>query len=153
MRDFFIGLIVGAFLTAGTGWYFTVARKNPRVVHAWDAVDAKMTAWHLRGDDIKDELSRTGKVLRRQASEFGVAVANASSDAAITAKIKAKYAIDHDLSAFGISVNTTDGRVTLAGNVTSHQQIGKAMLIALETDGVREVNSTLQVKSRTRSSS
>ncbi len=146
MRDFFIGLIVGAFLTAGTGWYFTVARKNPRVVHVWDAVDAKMTAWHLRGDDIKDELSRTGKVLRRQASEFGVAVANATSDAAITAKIKAKYAIDRDLSAFGISVNTTDGRVTLAGNVTSHQQIGKAMLIALETDGVREVNSTLQVK-------
>ncbi len=153
MRDFFIGLIVGAFLTAGTGWYFTVARKNPRVVHAWDAVDAKMTAWHLRGDDIKDELNRTGKVLRRQASEFGVAVANATSDAAITTKIKAKYAIDRDLSAFGISINTTDGRVTLAGNVTSHQQIGKAMLIALETDGVREVNSTLQVKSRAHSSS
>ena len=146
MRDFFIGLIVGAFLTAGTGWYFTVARKNPRVVHAWDVVDAKMTAWHLRGDDIKDELSRTGKVLRRQASEFGVTVANAASDAAITGKIKAKYVVDRDLSAFGISVNTTDGRVTLAGNVTSHQQIGKAMLIALETDGVREVNSTLQVK-------
>jgi len=146
MKDFFIGLIVGAFLTAGTGWYFAVARKDPRVAHAWDVVDAKMTAWHLRGDDIKDELSRTGKVLRRQAGEFGVAVANASSDAAITAKIKAKYAIDRDLSAFGISVNTTDGRVTLAGNVTSHQLIGKAMLIALEADGVREVNSTLQVK-------
>jgi osmotically-inducible protein OsmY len=148
MKDFFIGLIVGAFLTAGTGWYFTVARKNPHVVHAWDMVDAKMTAWHLHGDDIKDELSRTGKVLRRQASEFGVAVANATSDAAITAKIKAKYTIDREISAFGISVNTTDGRVTLAGNVTSHQQIGKAMLIALETDGVREVNSTLQVKAR-----
>jgi len=73
-------------------------------------------------------------------------------DAAITAKIKARYAIDHDLSVFGISVNTTDGRVTLAGNVTSHQQIGKAMLIAMETDGVREVNSTLQVKSQIRTS-
>jgi osmotically-inducible protein OsmY len=147
MKDFFIGLVVGAFLTAGTGWYFIVARKDPRVVHAWDVVDAKLTAWHLRGDDIKDELSRTGKVLRRQAGDFGAAMVSASSDAAITAKIKAKYAVERDLSAFGISVNTTDGRVTLAGNVTSHQQIGKAMLIALETDGVREVNSTLQVKS------
>ena len=74
-------------------------------------------------------------------------------DATITAKIKTKYAIDRDLSAFGISVNTTDGRVTLAGHVTSHQQIGKAMLIALETDGVREVSSTLQVKSPPRASS
>ena len=146
MKDFFIGLLVGAFLTAGTGWYFVVARNDPRVTHAWDVVDAKLTAWNLRGDDIKDELSRTGQVLRRSAREVGSAVANASSDAAITAKIKAKYAVDRDLSAFGISVNTTDGRVTLAGNVTSPQQIGKAMLTALETDGVREVNSTLQVK-------
>ena len=67
MKDFFIGLLVGAFLTAGTGWYFGVARKDPRVAHAWDAIDAKLAAWHLHGDDIKDELSRTGKVLRRQA--------------------------------------------------------------------------------------
>jgi len=146
MKDFFIGLVVGVFLTASTGWYFVVARKDPRVVHAWDVFDAKLTAWHLRSDDIKDELSRTGRVLRRQAGDFGAAMASASSDAAITTKIKAKYALDHDLSVFGISVNTTDGRVTLAGNVTSHQQIGKAMLIALETDGVHEVNSTLQVK-------
>ena len=153
MKDFFIGLIVGVFLTAGTCWYFVVARKDPRVVHAWDALDAKLTVWHLRGDDIKDELSRTGRVLRRQATDFGAAMASASSDAAITGKIKAKYAIDRDLSAFSISVNTTDGRVTLAGTVTSHQQIGRAMLVALETDGVREVNSTLQVKPRARSSS
>jgi gas vesicle protein len=146
MKDFFIGLLVGAFLTAGTGWYFVVARKDPRVTHAWDAVDARLTAWHLGSDDIKDELSSSGKVLRRSVREVGSAVASASADAAITGKIKAKYAVDRDLSAFGISVNTTDGRVTLAGRVTSAQQIGKAMLIALETDGVREVTSTLQVK-------
>lgn len=148
MKDFFVGLLVGAFLTAGTGWYFLVARNDPRVTHAWDMVDGKLTTWHLRGDDIKDELTRTGKVLRRSVREAGATVADASVDAAITAKIKAKYAIDRDLSALGISVNTTDGRVTLAGNVPSPEQIGKAMLLALETDGVREVNSTMQVKRR-----
>jgi osmotically-inducible protein OsmY len=146
MKNFFVGLIVGIFLTAATGWYFMVARHIPRVQHAWDVIDAKLTAWHLRGEDIAEEMSRTGKVLRRQARDFGAAVADASSDAAVTAKIKAKLAIDPDLSAVSIYVNTTDGRVTLAGNVSSHDQIGKAMLVALETDGVREVNSTLQVK-------
>jgi osmotically-inducible protein OsmY len=146
MKDFFIGLLVGALLTAGTGWYFVVARNDSRVEHAWNLLDARLTAWHLGGDDVHDELGRTGKVLRRQARDFGAALASASSDAAITAKIKGKYVMERDLSVFGISVNTTDGRVTLAGNVASHQQIGKAMLIALETDGVREVNSTLQVK-------
>jgi BON domain len=146
MKKFFIGFLVGAFLTAGVGWYFVIGRSDPRVAHAWDVVDAKLTAWHLRGDDIRDELGHAGRVLRCQATDFGGAVASSSSDTAITAKIKAKYALERDLSVFGISVNTTDGRVTLAGNVTSHAQIGRAMLIALETDGVREVNSTLQVK-------
>ena len=146
MKNFLVGLLVGAFLTAGTGWYFLVARNDSRVTHAWDVVDAQLTAWHLRGDDIKEELARTGQVLRRSVREAGSAVADASADAAITAKIKAKYAVDRHLSALSISVNTTDGRVTLAGNVASPDQIGKAMLIALETDGVREVNSTLQVK-------
>jgi osmotically-inducible protein OsmY len=153
MRDFFIGFIVGVFLTATTGWYFVVARKDPRVKHTWDAIDAELTVWHLRAEDIAEEMARTGKVLRRQARDFGAAVADASSDAAITAKIKAKLAMDRNLSAVSISVNTTDGRVTLAGTVSSHNQVGKAMLIALETDGVREVNSTLQVKSRTPGSS
>jgi osmotically-inducible protein OsmY len=152
MKDFFIGLLVGVFLTAATGWYFMVARHNPRVQHTWDVIDAKLTAWHLRGEDIAEEMSRTGKVLRRQAREFSAAAVDASSDAVITGKIKAKLAIDPALSAVSISVNTTDGRVTLAGNVSSHELIGKAMLVALETDGVREVNSTLQVKSQTRKS-
>ena len=148
LRDFFIGLFVGIFLTAGTGWYLLVARKYPRVRHTWDLIDARMTAWHLRGADIQQELIRTGKVVRRQAREFGMNVADATGDARITTAIKAKLAVDRDLSAIGISVSTTDGHVTLAGAVPSHEQIGKAMLIVLETDGVREVTSTLQVKKR-----
>ena len=159
MRDFFIGLIVGAVLAAATSWYFMVARKSQSVQHAQDvtaatlqrgadAIEAKLVAWHLTTTDIQEELAKTGKVVRRQMRDFGTAVANASSDAAITAKIKAKFALDRDLSALSISVNTTAGRVTLSGNVSSPRLIGKAMMLALETDGVREVNSTLQVKER-----
>jgi osmotically-inducible protein OsmY len=45
-----------------------------------------------------------------------------------------------------ISVDTTGGRVTLAGSAPSHEAIGRATLLALEIEGVREVVSTLQVK-------
>ncbi|MGA2221931.1 MAG: BON domain-containing protein [Verrucomicrobiia bacterium] len=159
MRDFFIGLIVGAALTAATGWYFMVARKSQSVQHAQDvtaatlqrgadAIEAKLVAWHLTTTDIQEELAKTGKVVRRQMGDFGAAVADASADAAITAKIKAKFALDRDLSALSISVNTTAGHVTLAGTVPSHKLIGKAVMLALETDGVREVSSMLQVKGR-----
>jgi hyperosmotically inducible protein len=100
----------------------------------------------LKAEDIKEELARTGKVVRKKAKELGAAVADATADARITAAIKAKYAVDPDLSAWSISVNTTDGKVTLAGTVSSYERIEKAINIALETEGVREVVSTLQVK-------
>ena len=53
-----------------------------------------------------------------------------------------------DLSALNISVNTTEGVVTMSGTVQAPEDISKAMLLAMETDGVREVISTLQVKPR-----
>jgi len=159
MKTFFTGLVLGVVLTVFTGWYFLVARKTQHVRHAQDvtaaalqrtadAIEAKLVAWHLTTPDIQEELAKTGKVVRRQVRDFGTAVADASADAAITGKIKAKYALDKELSAWGISVSTTDGRVTLSGNVSSPRLIGKAMMLALETDGVREVSSTLQVKAR-----
>jgi hyperosmotically inducible protein len=156
MKEFFIGFLLGIAVTAATGGYFFIHKKDSvrhaqdvtaSAIHrAADAVEAKMVAWHLTGDDIEKELTATGKVVRRQMGDFGVAVADDFSDRKITAKIKAKYALDKEVSAFGVEVTTTDGRVTLSGNVSSNKQISKAMMLALETDGVREVSSTLRVK-------
>jgi gas vesicle protein len=157
MKVFFTGLVLGVVLTAFTTWYFFVARKSHPVQHAQDvtaaalqrtadSIEAKLVTWHLTPADIQEELTKTGKVVRRQMREVGAAMADASADAAITAKIKAKYAFDKELSAWSISVSTTDGRVTLSGNVSSPRLIGKAIMLALETDGVREVSSTLQVR-------
>jgi hyperosmotically inducible protein len=84
-------------------------------------------------------------VVRRKAQEAGAAIADATADARVTAAIKAKMVANRDLSALRISVNTTAGVVTLAGTVNSPEDIGKAMLVAMETDGVTQVVSTLQV--------
>jgi hypothetical protein len=157
MKAFFTGLALGVLLTVFTGWYFCVARKSQPIQQAQDAtaaalqrtsdaIEAKLAAWHLTSPDIQEELTKTGRVVRRQMRDLGAAFADASADAAITAKIKAKYALDKELSAWGVSVSTTDGHVTLSGNVSSPKLIGKAVMLALETDGVREVSSTLQVK-------
>ena len=157
MKDFFVGLIVGAVLTVMTGWYFVTVRHLPMVRQAQantattlrqtaDAVEAKLAAWHLTNADIEQELKQTGKVVRRQMREFGATVADATADARVTAQIKAKLALNKELSAKSIAVSTTDGRVTLSGSVTSAKLIGKALALALETEGVREAASTLQVK-------
>lgn len=61
-------------------------------------------------------------------------------------RIKARLAADSELSAWNISVDTTGGVVTPAGTVATPGLIGRAVLLALESDGVNEVISTLQVK-------
>lgn len=157
MKEFFIGFILGIALTLATVWYFAIGRNQPDIRRAQEVaattvqqavglVDAKLSAWHLTTPEIKAELAATGKVIRRSAREFGLAAASTATDAAITAKIKAKYLAERQLSAWNISVNTTDGHVTLAGSVPSHDLIAKAMALALETEGVRDVTSNLQVK-------
>jgi osmotically-inducible protein OsmY len=97
---------------------------------------------------IGEELKRTGRVVRRKAEVTAHKVAEATEDARTTAAIKTKIALDPNLSALEISVDTTDGRVTLAGSVDDPEDVARAMRIALEQDNVHEVISTLQVRER-----
>ena len=157
MKDFFIGLLVGAVLSLATAWYFAYGRRQPAVrraqdttaaalQHAADATETKFRAWHLMPDDLQDELARTGQVVRRSARDWSHTVADTATDARLTAAIKAKFVTDSDLSAWSINVTTTDRLVTLTGTVPSHRHLAKAIAHALDTPGVRDVKSTLQVK-------
>lgn len=152
-----LALILGIALGAAIVWYIHVGQHNQHVQSATDqvqsaaksagdAIQDKLKVLDLRPQDVKDELARTGQVVRRKAKEAGQAIADATADARVTGAIKAKLLANRDLSALSISVNTTGGVVTLSGTVPSTDAISKAMLVAMETDGVKEVISTLQVK-------
>ncbi len=129
-------------------WLATQQQLEAATRNARDAAEGQMRSWNLDPQNIKDELGRSGQVIRRKASEAGHAIADATADARITAAIKGKLVADRDLSALSISVNTTDGVVTFSGAVSSAEEISKAMLIAMQTEGVKEVVSTLQIKQR-----
>jgi osmotically-inducible protein OsmY len=131
----------GKSTARATGEHLESATKSAR-----DAIQDKLHVLDLRSDDIKDELAKTGTVVRRKAREAGQAIADATADARTTTAIKTKLLANRELSALSISVNTTGGVVTLSGTVSSTEDISKAMLLAMETDGVHEVVSTLQVK-------
>lgn len=111
-----------------------------------DSVADKLADWHLTPDDIKRDLAKTGQVVRTKAQAAGRTLASATADARVVTVIKAKYTLDADLSAWSISVACADGRVTLSGTVASPGLIGKAVRLALDTDGVTQVISTLTVK-------
>ena len=107
---------------------------------------AKLETLDLRGDEIKDEMARSGKIVRRKAREIGGQVADATADARIVTEVKAKYAADSDLSVWSISVSCHEGHVALSGTVPTTEGVGKAVALALEVNGVIDVTSTLEIK-------
>jgi osmotically-inducible protein OsmY len=109
-----------------------------------DEINEKLTEWHLTPDDIKDDLAKTGQVVRTKAQAVGGKIA----DARIVTVIKAKYVMDHDLSAIDISVDSQNGAVELGGTVASPELIGKAIVLALDTDGVSGVTSKISVATK-----
>jgi hyperosmotically inducible periplasmic protein len=152
---FLLALIIGIAIGAAAIWYFGSHQSSVKSAttqiedaakSAKDTVEEKLRVLDLRTNDIKEELAKTGRVIRKKAGEAGKAIADATADARTTGAIKTKLLASKDLSALSISVNTTEGIVTLSGSVPNSDSIAKAMLLAMETDGVKEVISTLQVK-------
>lgn len=148
-------LLIGAALGVGVYIYFNKSGARREMDRAGDR--ASETAGDLKEkwtntmadfdtDEIREELNRTGRVIRKKAAQAGTAISDATSDARITAQIKSRFAVESDLSVLKISVNTTDGVVTLAGTASSHEAITKAMKVVLEVEGANQVVSTLQVK-------
>jgi len=67
-------------------------------------------------------------------------------DSKITAEVKAKLIKAEGIKSAEISVATTDGVVTLSGKVESDSQLMEAERIARKVKGVKQVRSTLMVK-------
>jgi hyperosmotically inducible protein len=70
----------------------------------------------------------------------------AMNDGAVTAKIKAKMALDDSVKALDIDVDTVGTSVTLSGVVATDAQRQRALQLARETEGVKQVVDQLQVR-------
>jgi osmotically-inducible protein OsmY len=114
-------------------------------VKAKDAIADKMTEWKLSPDDIKEDFQKTGRIVRSKSAAMGQRVGEVFDDARIVTAIKSKYLTDNSLSAFAVSVDAEKGVVTLTGSVKSLNLAGRAMALALDTDGVTSVVSLLRI--------
>lgn len=61
-------------------------------------------------------------------------------DSVITTKVKSSFVADSAVSALDISVETSQGVVNLTGIVNNEQERQRAIQIAQETNGVKQVN-------------
>ena len=98
-------------------------------------------------DEIKEELNRTGRVVRDKMTGTALPAPNTVVNDSAGAAITARLAADPSLQRSNIQVTTTNGVVTLSGTVLSYEQVGRAMKLALEVDGIQRVVSLLQVTS------
>jgi hyperosmotically inducible protein len=67
------------------------------------------------------------------------------TDAAITSEVKTKFLAEPGVSGLNINVDTTNGVVTLSGNVKSKTEAEKAMAIARDSKGVKRVVNHLKM--------
>ncbi|MEY2410001.1 MAG: hyperosmotically inducible periplasmic protein [Verrucomicrobiota bacterium] len=143
MKKSLLIFLVGAAAGAAGFWFFEQTKTKAQLSEAKDRVT--FAAWKAGksiqefAGEIKQELSHSGQVVREKARGAGESI----SATAVTASIKAKLLTESGLRSVG--VETTDGVVTLTGDVATHEDIARAMKIALETDGVQKVVSKIQV--------
>lgn len=67
-------------------------------------------------------------------------------DAVITSKVKAAFAADPTVKATEVQVETFKGRVQLSGFVESRESAQKAVQLAREVKGVKEVRNNTVIK-------
>jgi hyperosmotically inducible periplasmic protein len=87
-----------------------------------------------------------GAKVGEKVAEGANQVQRAAADAALTAKIKSKMALDDTIQARNIDVDTMNGVVTLNGFVRDAQARERAVQLARETDGVMSVVDHLTIR-------
>ena len=129
---------VGAFLL---GWWGGRSRNvdEARDVIGTTGVDnrARQAAGRARevGTDVAQKTAVAAGEARRTLSE-----------GSLTAKIKAKMALDDAVKALDLNVDTKGSVVTVSGIVTTEAERAKAIQLAKETDGVTQVIDRIQIR-------
>ena len=121
----------GAFLL---GWWGSGrVRDEPRQTVGTTGVDAQ------KAREVGAKVGEKTAVAADQARR-------ALGEGTITAKIKAKMALDDSVKALDIDVDTVGTTVTLGGVVGSEAQRQKALQLARETEGVTQVIDQLRLR-------
>lgn len=87
-------------------------------------------------------LTTSGCAVTRNQETVGAYV----DDAALTTRVKAKFAADPTVSAMAISVETLKGTVQLSGFAKSYEEKSMAEKLARETSGVVAVRNDIAIR-------
>jgi hyperosmotically inducible periplasmic protein len=133
-------LLIVVVLVAGVAAFFLGYRLGG------DGVDTPVSARQIAPGIDAEKARQTGAAIGETVATGAARAEQALDEAALTAKIKSKMALDDTVKALSINVDTQGSVVTLTGSVNSETERGKAVQLARETAGVTMVNDRLIIK-------
>lgn len=111
-----------------------------------DGIEAPVSARQPAPSIDTDKARQTGAAIGEKVATGAAQAEQALGDAALTAKIKSKMALDDTVKALSIDVDTSGGVVTVSGTVSSQLERSRAVQLAQETVGVKTVYDHLIIK-------
>ena len=112
-------------------------------IDRWRGVGRSGEAIGTSGGQTAREVGATAREKTSQAAD---ATMRALEDGRLTTKIKAKMALDDSVKALALDVDTKDTVVTVSGEVRSEAERQRALALARETEGVKQVVDRIQIR-------
>lgn len=94
----------------------------------------------------KDRTAQAAEVVKAKTAEAAVKGRKAFAEGSLTAKIKAKMALDDHVKARDLNVDTVGSVVTVSGYVNTEAERVRALQLARDTAGVTQVIDKLQIR-------
>lgn len=108
-------------------------------------VAARMTEWKLNPSDIQEDLNNDRDIVRTKEATAG-AQTGTSDKSVIDSMVTSRLEADSDLAALKLHVSASrEGEVTLRGKAHSAEEVGRAIALALDTEGVTKVTSKIDL--------
>ncbi len=106
---------------------------------------ARMAEWKLNPSDIQADVDNHREIVRTKESTANMP-ASSSDKSVVESMVKGRLASDSDIAALELKVSADkQGEVKLSGKAHSTEQVGRAIALALDTEGVTKVTSKIKV--------
>lgn len=112
--------------------------------HGW-TLSAPAGTPGVNADKAREDVTAAAKATAEKAGDVASKLESSVAEGTLTAKIKAKMALDDLVKARTIGVETTGTVVTLTGRVSSAAERDRALRLAEETEGVTKVVNRLEI--------
>jgi osmotically-inducible protein OsmY len=106
---------------------------------------ARMAEWKLNPSDIQADLDNNKEIVRSKNPEAGAPTGTADKSV-VESMVNSRLNADTDIAALKLHVSADKhGEVTLKGKAHSADEVGRAIALALDTEGVTKVTSKVKL--------